>query len=244
MFWMIVKVGLSNILLFYFYIYFITFLLGSRLATFLYMPVYICIVVHSKLPILRSFLKDGEAECYNDITINYIPNQKPVLILYMIDNDSNNNNNNNDDDDDDRSRTEVQRIPLHEYTTKDALHELLHTTFGFTLKSKNEQDRILNVAQQQQYKERLQQHIRIEYYKWRTIYVNEFRMNIIGVVSLQEYEQQIQQQLIQQQQCRRGPVHDYLNDNYDRINLHVAGAYQSDRQLYPVQYLQKLEEKK
>ena len=129
---------------------------------------------------------------------------------------------------------EEQRIPLHEYTSKEELHTLFWN-LGFTQKSDVEQQYILEQAQQVQYHERLQHHIRLEYYKWRTIYVNEFRTRVMGM-SLEAYQAQTQYLRLT---CHpSGPIPDLLQDQYDRINQNIAGANKEDRYLYAVRYLE------
>ena len=158
---------------------------------------------------------------------------KPVLVLYSK----------SDDAHDDAATTnliEVERIPLHEYQSKDALHTLL-LNLGFTPKSEMEQQQVRENAQLMQFNERLDHHKRIEYYKWRTIYVNEFRTNVMGM-TLEEYQERTK---YQRWTCHpSGPIPDMLNDQYDHINLNIAGAYKEDRYLYPKQYLENVARKK
>ena len=183
---------------------------------------------------------------------------KPVLVLYTSSSSSKMNqehhdyNNKNDHDESDDTTTgiptnvddvdtmkehmidEQQRIPLHEYTSKEELHTLFWN-LGFTQKSDVEQQYILEQAQQVQYHERLQHHIRLEYYKWRTIYVNEFRTRVMGM-SLEAYQAQTQYLRLT---CHpSGPIPDLLQDQYDRINQNIAGANKEDRYLYAVRYLE------
>lgn len=182
---------------------------------------------------------------------------KPVLVLYSmshahdttssnnndnhdhkdVHNDDNSNRNSNNDIDTMKKRmVEVERIPLHEYASKDALHTLFWN-LGFTKKSHEEQQHVLENAQQMQYNERLQYHIRLEYYKWRTIYVNDFRTQVMGM-TVEAYQEQTK---FQRLTCHpSGPIPDMLNDHYDRINRNIAGAYKEDRYLYAVRYLENL----
>jgi hypothetical protein len=179
--------------------------------------------------------------------VQFIPNRKPVLVLYMMHDGDNKKENDdatritnieNTDDFDEikKSMIEVDRIPLHEYQSKDDLHNLL-LNLGFTQKSDTEQQLIFENAQLKQYNERLEHHIRLEYYKWRNIYVNEFRTNVMGM-TLEEYQEQTKYQRLT---CHpSGPIPDLLNDHYDHINMKIAGAYKEDRYQYAVRYLENL----
>ena len=201
----------------------------------------------NKLPILRSFIKDGEAECYHDVSVHFIPNMKPVLVLYYeystsddVGNDYNDDGESNGGDANNQKnemdRVEMERIPLQEYSSKDALHQLF-LSLGLTPKSPLEQEQVLETAQWNQYNERLQHHLRLEYYKWRTIYVTEFRQHVMGI-SEAEYQERTKYQRLT---CHpSGPIPDLLNDQYDRINQNVAGAYREDRYRYAVRYLERI----
>ena len=210
----------------------------------------------NKLPIVRSFLKDGTAECYRNIFVQFIPNRKPVLVLYSTvttnhnpedhhrsdDTDettggsSNSFANTNDNDAMKNNLVEVYRIPLHDYTSIEALQNLMWR-WGFTKKSHVEQELVLQRTHELQYQERRQHHIQLEYYKWRNIYVNEFRSTVMGI-SAEEYQERTK---FQRLTCHpSGPIPDMLNDQYDRINLHIAGADRDDRYQYAVRYLEHL----
>lgn len=60
----------------------------------------------NKLPQLKSFLKDGEAESYQGVSVEYIHGRKAVLTIY----------NKNDE--------ELEKITLSDYKTKEEMHAL------------------------------------------------------------------------------------------------------------------------
>lgn len=60
----------------------------------------------NRLPELKSFLKDGEAESYHGISVEYIHGRQAVLTIY-------------DDEE------EIEKITLSDYKTKEEMHALL-----------------------------------------------------------------------------------------------------------------------
>mmetsp|Transcript_30347 Transcript_30347/g.44906 ORF Transcript_30347/g.44906 Transcript_30347/m.44906 type:complete len:138 (+) Transcript_30347:227-640(+) len=70
------------------------------------------------MPLLKSFLKDGEAETYKNVEIEYIRGRKAELIIF------------NDTE-------ETERILLSAYKTKEEMHALM-VSKGFVKKSKEE----------------------------------------------------------------------------------------------------------
>jgi hypothetical protein len=178
------------------------------------------------LPVLRSFLKGGEAECYEGISINYVPNRKPVLIIYERKGGSTLDPNEQD------GLIELQRIHLDAFLTNEELHQVMLRN-GFVLKDESDQQRIRVQAQEQEYKERWQTHLRHEYFRWRELYVAEFREQVVGIPD----DEWKKQQRFAKQQSHFGPIKDMLTENYDLINKKVAGALKKDRLSYATQYL-------
>jgi Sep15/SelM redox domain len=63
----------------------------------------------NRRPVLKSFLKDGEAESYANVSVRFVTGRPAILTLY-----------------DDRD-SELEKIDLSRYTTKEELHELLQS---------------------------------------------------------------------------------------------------------------------
>jgi hypothetical protein len=59
----------------------------------------------NKLPQLKSFLKDGEAESYVGVTVEYIHGRRAVLTIY-------------------EDEEELEKITLSDYATKEEMHAL------------------------------------------------------------------------------------------------------------------------
>jgi hypothetical protein len=122
---------------------------------------------------------------------------------------------------------EVQQIPLDPYKSKDDLHHLLQDT-GFTLKNLTARQTVLEAALQTHREERAKVHKRHEYYRWKELYVEEFR-EISGTA--EEWNKRRPQQ-----QCRWLAEYDILAMNYDRINRKEA-VFKEERLKYATDYL-------
>jgi hypothetical protein len=70
----------------------------------------------NKLPELKSFLKDGEAESYIGVTVKYVHGRTAVMTIY------------------DDQKNEVERVDLHVIRNKERLHEIMKEK-GFVRKS-------------------------------------------------------------------------------------------------------------
>jgi len=90
------------------------------------------------MPILKSFLKDGEAESYQNVQVKFVPGRKAIMTIYES---------GDDDEDEEESWVENEQIVLSDYKTKDEMHALM-VEKGFQLKSPEEVEAI-----QQQYKD-------------------------------------------------------------------------------------------
>ncbi|KAK1732504.1 hypothetical protein QTG54_016787 [Skeletonema marinoi] len=91
------------------------------------------------MPILKSFLKDGEAESYQNVQVKFVPGRKAIMTIYESGDD--------DDEGEEESWVEKEQIVLSDYKTKDEMHALM-VEKGFQLKSPEEVEAI-----QQQYKD-------------------------------------------------------------------------------------------
>lgn len=70
----------------------------------------------NRLPELKSFLKDGEAEQYEGVTVKYVHGRTAVMTIY------------------DGNRKEVKKVDLHVIRSKEALHAVMREN-GFVLKN-------------------------------------------------------------------------------------------------------------
>jgi len=80
----------------------------------------------NKRPLLKSFLKDGEAESYQGISIRYVSGRQAVLTIYEDGN-------------------EGEKVHMTELKTKEDMHALL-VEKGFVKKSDGEVARIMETA--------------------------------------------------------------------------------------------------
>ena len=83
----------------------------------------------NKLPILKSFLKDGEAESYHNVHVVYIPGKKAIMTIYERDHVSMMEQD-HDVWDENHGGVEVkEQIVLSDYTTKVCWSRLLYWNF-------------------------------------------------------------------------------------------------------------------
>lgn len=115
--------------------------------------------ITSKLPDLRTFLKNGYAEGYEGVTIKYISGRATVLIVFEDD-------------------IEVDRVPLKGFHTHEELHTAMQQA-GFVQKDPNERERILQRVHEKQSNQQRVQFARYEYQRLRKQYVSEFRQNVM-----------------------------------------------------------------
>lgn len=62
------------------------------------------------MPILKSFLKDGEAESYQNVQVKFVPGRKAVMTIYESDDDEGVG--------EEESWVEKEQIVLSDYKTK------------------------------------------------------------------------------------------------------------------------------
>jgi acyl-CoA reductase-like NAD-dependent aldehyde dehydrogenase len=94
----------------------------------------------NKLPQLKSFLKDGEAESYVGVTVEYIHGRRAVLTIY-------------------EDEEEVEKITLSDYATKEEMHALF-VEKGFTLKTPEEIEKVkesIRLAEEEKARLRMEQ---------------------------------------------------------------------------------------
>ena len=61
------------------------------------------------MPILKSFLKDGEAESYQNVQVKFVPGRKAIMTIYE---------NDDDEEGEEESWVEKEQIVLSDYKTK------------------------------------------------------------------------------------------------------------------------------
>ena len=74
----------------------------------------------NKLPELKSFLKDGEAERYEGVSVKYVHGRTAVMTVYV-------------------DGVEKERVPLHTIKNKQAMHSLM-VEKGFVLKTNSAEE--------------------------------------------------------------------------------------------------------
>jgi hypothetical protein len=172
----------------------------------------------SKLPVLKSFLKNGDAECYEGITVRYVPGRSAVLTVYG-------------EQEGLLEQQEERRYSLEQYRSLDDLHKLM-TEAGFALKSEDDCQRVHAEALERQRDERFQRHKIHEYYRFREYYIQAFRRDVMGPSYVEAWNNR------PRQSRPSGPEPDLLAENYDVINQKQA-ALKPDRYQYAVNYLLK-----
>merc|ERR1740121_3225270 len=75
----------------------------------------------NRLPELKKFLKEGEAESYHNVEVNYIPGRKAVLKIYEDDN-------------------QLEEIILSELKTREEMHELMVSKGFVVMEADDEYD--------------------------------------------------------------------------------------------------------
>jgi Sep15/SelM redox domain len=172
----------------------------------------------NKLPALQSFLKNGEAEGYHGITIEYISGMEPTLTVY----DNNNNNNKHGHEEE-----EEEVIHLRPYDTNALLHDLM-VSQGFVRKSDEERKQIrhdkmeqkkLELAKKEQFRVRTK-----IYYDKEKYFVEQFQKDVMGGL-MQDNEKQQESSI----RGGRGGSY-YLNEHYRRIYAMEYHEYTGHRQ--------------
>ena len=159
----------------------------------------------NRLPELRSFLKDGEAEQYVGLTVVYIPGRQAVLTVYH-------SNSNNDDDDDDGGKpikTVHTQVTLSDIPTKKEMHALM-VDQGFTRKAPAVLKRIAQEKQILQETEDYHTWRRSMYFREQRDVVANFKRDVMGVTAQDKQQQQ--------PQSRLGREPDFLVDQFDKRN--------------------------
>mmetsp|Transcript_3139 Transcript_3139/g.4827 ORF Transcript_3139/g.4827 Transcript_3139/m.4827 type:complete len:163 (-) Transcript_3139:243-731(-) len=91
------------------------------------------------MPILKSFLKDGEAESYQNVVVTFVPGRKAVMTIYESDDGDEEASGGGGEE----SWVEREQIVLSDYKTKEEMHALM-VEKGFQLKSPEEIEAIQN----------------------------------------------------------------------------------------------------
>jgi Sep15/SelM redox domain len=153
----------------------------------------------NKLPALKSFLQNGEAEGYHGITLEFIAGMEPTLTIYNKD------------------QEKEELINLRPYDTNAALHELMMSQ-GFVLRSPEERDQIrLKSMQSRHRRQLLENRVRTRiYYEKEKYYVEQFQKDVMGGL----LESSIR--------GGRGGRY-YLNENYRLIKTVEYNEYTGNR---------------
>lgn len=151
----------------------------------------------NRLPELRSFLKDGEAEFYRGVTVSYIPGRQAVLTIYESDNGT--------DDMVIREKVTLSDIP-----TKEEMHQLMKDK-GFVLKDEKELQRIAEEKTILQELDDYHTYQRSMYYRDQRMLIEQFKAAVIHGPNMPA-------QIEKQKQSRQGREPDFLVDHYDKMH--------------------------
>jgi hypothetical protein len=149
----------------------------------------------NRLPELRSFLKEGEAEFYRGVTVDYIPGRQALLTIYES----------KDGVDEIREKVTLSDIP-----TKKEMHQLM-VDKGFVLKDEKELERIAEEKVILQELDDYHTYQRSMYYREQRELVDQFRAAVINGPNMPP-------RVEQQKQSRQGREPDFLVDHYDKIH--------------------------
>lgn len=115
----------------------------------------------NRLPELKSFLRDGEAEWYHNVTVTYVNGKHAVLTV-------------SDDDDE----AVVREISLHEIPTKPELHALM-VELGFVLQDEPGRQRATAQAMRHEEEDDYRKFVRKYYFKERDLFVQRFMKEVL-----------------------------------------------------------------
>jgi hypothetical protein len=146
---------------------------------------------------LRSFLKDGEAEFYRGVTVNYIPGRQALLTIYESDNGV--------DDLVIREKVTLSDIP-----TKQEMHQIMKEK-GFVLKDDRELQRIAEEKVILQELDDYHTYQRSMYYREQRELVEKFKAAVVHGPNMPV-------QVEKQKQSRQGREPDFLVDHYDKMH--------------------------
>lgn len=145
----------------------------------------------NRLPLLRSFLKDGEAEFYHGVTVKYIPGRQAVLTIY-------------------ENGVERETVTLSDIPTKVEMHQLMLDK-GFIMKDEKVLKQIAEEKRILQEIEDYHTYRRSMFFKQQREMVARFKNEVI-------YGGNPPDESKKPKQSRLGREEDYLVDNYDKMN--------------------------
>jgi len=186
-----------------------------------YSVVFLNEIITSKLPILRSFLKEGGAESYEGVTVNYVKGQQAVLKVYDAD-----------------TGAELEQVVLQHLPTLESMHQAMRDA-GFQLKPEAERRQLQETARRNQAELRAIHHRRNEYMHKRDFYVGEFREWIVQQSPLEEEGRTWKYRAL----AKSDPFVKFLEDNYDRINQKEQAYLKADLLESARRFLEQQEEK-
>ena len=141
--------------------------------------------IRSRLPELRSFIKDGEAKWYYNVDVNIVRGQHAILHVY---NTTIKTNSGNDPIDRAQSRrlrsnnrqvlTEIATVSLSSVSTKAEMHQLMQQ-YGFVLKSLQDRQKELDSQERKQRMKNFATHFRREYVRQQFYHAYYFRQDVM-----------------------------------------------------------------
>lgn len=120
----------------------------------------------SRLPELRSFIKDGEAEWYHNVRIKYVRGEQATLHVYNVSGA-------------DRARiVEVATVSLSTLRTKEAMHQAMQR-HGFVLKTPQERQADIDRANRIREQKNYAMFFRQEYLRQQFYHAYFFRQDVM-----------------------------------------------------------------
>ena len=183
--------------------------------------------MYSRLPELRSFIKDGEAKWYYNVDVKVVRGQHAILHVYNVINITN-------DQDGAQSRRlrssnrqrleEIASVSLSSVSTKSEMHQLMQQ-HGFTLKSMEIRQKELNDQQQKLRAKNYATYFHHEYLRQRFYHAYYFREDVMKDTIYYN-----------NMTWNGNNDHDFLCHNYDHI-FKMQVIEKNDVRQYATQYL-------
>jgi hypothetical protein len=149
---------------------------------------------------LRSFLKDGEAEFYRGVTVNYIPGRQALLTIYE-----------SSDEVGVDDMVILEKVTLSDILTKEEMHQLMKDK-GFVLKDDTELQRIAEEKVILQELDDYHTYQRSMYYREQRELVEQFKAAVVHGPNMPA-------RVEKQKQSRQGREADFLVDHYDKMHV-------------------------
>jgi Sep15/SelM redox domain len=171
---------------------------------------------YSRLPALKSFLRDGEAEWYRRVELQYVRGQLTLMHIYEEGNTS-------------RDVINIVELNTAAKYGKDELHRVMINVAGLELKSADERQADVDRKEALRHQRQRAMFHRDEYVRLMELHAQLFRRDIM-------------QDTLHEETSWIHTERDYLYNNYDQIFRHEA-ITKEDLRWYATRYLLQLEER-